>query len=107
MAQAVPHAGTAREAIMNDVEIRERQAAVTGDASGGAVATWREGHQQYRLLAMMVHGTAGALPEAWRSYGTVEKARIGAREMLRNQHVLQVAIVEDRPPLHFVEWVSR
>jgi hypothetical protein len=56
---------------------------------------------------MMVQGTAGALPEAWRSYGTVEKARIGAREMLRNQHVLQVAIVEDRPPLHFVEWVSR
>jgi hypothetical protein len=92
---------------MNDVEIRELHAAVTSDANRGAVATWREGLHRYRLLAMMVHGTAGALPEAWRSYGTVEKARIGAREMLHNQHVLQVAIIEDRPPLQFVEWVSR
>jgi hypothetical protein len=82
---------------MNDVEIRELHAAVTGDASGGAVATWREGHQQYRLLAMMVQGTAGALPEAWRSYPTVDTARSSAREMLDDERVLQVAIVEDRP----------
>jgi hypothetical protein len=55
----------------------------------------------------MEHGTTGALPEAWQSYGTVEKARIGAREMLHNQRVLQVAIIDDRPPLQFVEWVRR
>jgi len=50
---------------------------------------------------------AGALPEAWQCYGTVEAARIGAREMLDNPSVLQVAIIEDRPPLQFVEWVGR
>ena len=92
---------------MKNVGIRQLQVAGTSEAGRGAVITWSEAHHRYRLLAMMGHGTAGALPEAWRSYGTVEKARIGAREMLRNQHVLQVAIVEDRPPLHFVEWVSR
>ena len=38
---------------------------------------------------------------------TVEEARIGAREMLHNHRVLRVAIVEDRIPLQFVEWVGR
>jgi hypothetical protein len=33
--------------------------------------------------------------------------RIGAREMMHNQRVLWVAIVEDRIPLQFVEWVGR
>jgi hypothetical protein len=92
---------------MNNVEIRKLHAAVTSEASRSAVATWREAHHRYRLLAVMVHGTAGALPEAWQSYGTVEKARIGAREMLHNQRVMRVAIIEDRPPLQFVEWVGR
>jgi len=92
---------------MKNAEIRELHAAETSEARRSAVATWREAHHRYRLLAMMGHGTAGALPEAWQSYGTVEKARIAAREMLRNQHVLQVAIIEDRPPLQFVEWVGR
>jgi hypothetical protein len=55
----------------------------------------------------MVQGTAAALPEAWQSYGTVEDARSGAREMLHNHRVLRVAIVEDRIPLQFVEWVGR
>jgi hypothetical protein len=92
---------------MNNVEIRELQAAVTSEASRSAVATWSEAHHRYRLLAVMVHGTAGALPEAWQSYGTVEAARIGGREMLDHPCVLQVAIIEDRPPLEFVEWVGR
>ena len=38
---------------------------------------------------------------------TVEEVRIGAREMLHNHRVLRVAIVEDRIPLQFVEWVNR
>jgi hypothetical protein len=55
----------------------------------------------------MVQGTAAALPEAWQSYGTVGEAQIGAREMLHNHRVLRVAIVEDRIPPKFVEWVGR
>jgi hypothetical protein len=56
---------------------------------------------------MMVQGTASKLPEAWQSYRNVEEARMGAHAMLRNHRVLRVAIVEDRIPLQFVEWVSR
>jgi hypothetical protein len=93
---------------MKNAEIRELHAAVTSEASRSVVATtWREEHHRYRLLAMMVHGTAGALPEAWQSYPTVDTARSSAREMLDDERVLQVAIVEDRPPLQFVEWVGR
>jgi hypothetical protein len=55
----------------------------------------------------MVKGTAGRLPEAWQSYGTVEDARNGAREMLHNHRVLRVGIVDDRSPLQLVEWVDR
>ena len=62
---------------------------------------------RYRLLAMMAQGTASKLPEGWQSYQNVEEARIGAHAMLRNQRVLRVAIVEDRIPLQFVEWVRR
>lgn len=92
---------------MENTEIRELHPAGTREASRSAVATWKEACHRYRLLAVMEHGTTGALPEAWQSYGTVEKARIGAREMLHNQRVLQVAIIDDRPPLQFVEWVRR
>jgi hypothetical protein len=54
-----------------------------------------------------VNGTTGALPnEAWRSYRTIGEARLAAREMLRNRRVVQVAIVEDRPPLQFIEWAG-
>ena len=92
---------------MKNVDIRERHAARTSEASRSSVAAWREAHHRYRLLAMMVHGTSSALPEAWQSYGTIDTARRGAREMLNDPRVLQVAIIEDRPPLQFVEWVGR
>ncbi len=55
----------------------------------------------------MVQGTAAALPEAWQPYRTVGEAQTGAREMLHNHRVLRVAIVEDRIPPRFVEWVGR
>lgn len=64
-------------------------------------------HHPYRVLATMVQGTAATLPEGWRSYGSIEEARGSARAMLHNHRVLRVAIVEDRMPLQFVEWVSR
>jgi len=90
---------------MKSVAMRELHAAGTSEASRSAVAT--EAHHRFRLLAMMVHGKSSALSEAWQSYGTIDTARSGAREMLNDQRVLQVAIIEDRPQLQFVEWVGR
>jgi len=55
---------------------------------------------------MMAQGSAGAVPEAWRSYARIDDARASASEALRNPHVLRVAIVEDNNPLRFVEWVA-
>jgi hypothetical protein len=55
----------------------------------------------------MVKGAPGGLPEAWRSYRNVDEARLAARHMMQDQRVLEVAIVEDRPPLQFIEWVRR
>jgi hypothetical protein len=55
----------------------------------------------------MVQGTAATLPEAWQAYRNVDEARLAAREMMRNHRVLRVAIVKDRVPLQFVEWVGR
>ena len=72
-----------------------------------AVIERDEASRRYRLLATMVQGTAASLPQAWQPYRNLEEARIAAREMLHNHRVLRVAIVEDRIPLQFVEWVVR
>jgi hypothetical protein len=62
---------------------------------------------QFPLLATMVQGTAATLPEAWQSYRNVDEARLAAREMIQSRRVWRVAIVEDRMPMQFVEWVGR
>jgi hypothetical protein len=92
---------------MKTEEMREQHAEGTSKASRSAVTARQEAYRRFRLLATMVQGTAGALPEAWQSYRSVEEARIGAREMLHNHRVLRVAIVEDRIPMQFVEWIGR
>ena len=92
---------------MKNEEMRELHAAGTSEAGPTVVTARDEAYHRYRLLATMVQGTASALPEAWQSYRNVEDARIGAREMMHNHRVLRVAIVEDRIPLQFVEWVGR
>jgi hypothetical protein len=107
MPMAQPNAAPLVEKIMKTEDFLEPHPAGTSEAGRGAVTAREEAYHQYRLLATMVQGTAAALPEAWQSYRTVEEARIGAREMLHNHRVLRVAIVEDRIPLQFVEWVVR
>jgi hypothetical protein len=92
---------------LKNEEFREPHAADTSEAGAGAVRAPKEADHRYRLLATMVQGTAAALPEAWQSYRTVGEARLGAGEMLHNHRVLRVAIVEDRIPPQFVEWVGR
>ena len=79
---------------------------VEGTNKAGVIVRDNADHR-YRLLATMVQGTAAALPETWQTFRTVEDARIGAREMLHNHRVLRVAVVEDRIPLQFAEWVNR
>jgi hypothetical protein len=89
-------------------ELKALHPAVTVEPNWPAANGAEEaGHRRYRVLATMVQGTAATLPEAWRPYGSVEEARGSAREMLHNHRVLRVAIVEDRIPPQFVEWVSR
>ncbi len=92
---------------MKNEAFRGLHAAEASQAGPSAVIERDEAYHWYRLIAMMVQGTAAALPEAWQSYRNVEEARIGARAMLHNHRVLRVAIVEDRIPLQFVEWVDR
>ena len=92
---------------MKNEGFRETHAAEPGEAGGSAVPAPNEADHRYRILATMVQGTAAALAEAWQCYQTVGEARIGAREMLHNHRVLRIAIVEDRIPPQFVEWVGR
>lgn len=85
-----------------------RELPATGTSEAGAGDNARESaYHPFRLLASMAHGSAGALPEAWRSYRNVDEARRAARDMMRDDRVLRVAIIEDRPPLQFIEWVDR
>jgi hypothetical protein len=93
---------------MQNEKLRELHAPVTAHVGGATVEARAEAaHHQYRLIATMVQGTAATLPEAWQSYRSTDEARTGAREMLHNHRVLRVAIVEDRIPLQFVEWIGR
>ena len=92
---------------MKNEEFRELHVEGTSEAGRNAVIARDNAYHRYRLLATMVQGTAAALPETWQTFGTVEEARVGAREMLHNHRVLRVAVVEDRIPLQFVEWVGR
>ena len=92
---------------MNTGKMQEPLPEATPEAAGSAVITYETGSYRFRLLAMMVQGTAGALAQAWRSYLNVEEARRAARELIGDPRVSAIAIVEDRPPLRFVEWVER
>ena len=92
---------------MKNEELRELHVQGTSEAGESAVIARDNADHRYRLLATMMQGTAAALPETWQTFRTVEEARIGAREMLHNHRVLRVAVVKDRIPLQFAEWVNR
>ena len=61
----------------------------------------------FRLVATMRRGSSSGIPSAWARYATVEMARIGAAEMLREDRILRVMIVRDEIPQAFVEWQER
>jgi hypothetical protein len=82
-------------------------AEATSERSRDTGTAHAERSPQFRLVATMVQGTASALRQAWQPYRNVDEARRAAQEMMRNHRVLRVAIVEDRIPPQFVEWVGR
>jgi hypothetical protein len=66
-----------------------------------------ERHTAYRLRPIMRQGTASSIPETWLRFPTVAEARLAARQMYHDDHVLRVFVVLDGQPPQFVEWIER
>ena len=61
----------------------------------------------FRLVATMRRGSSSAMPQSWARYASVEAARTGAAELLREDRVLRVMIVRNEIPRSLVEWLER
>ena len=61
----------------------------------------------FRLVPTMRRGSASGLPSAWARYATIEAARVGGVELLREDRILRVMIVRNQIPQTFVEWLER
>jgi hypothetical protein len=55
----------------------------------------------------MRRGSATALPHASAHYPSIEAARLGAAELLREERILKIMIVRNEIPGGYVEWVDR
>ena len=69
----------------------------------------RNGYRQpgFRVQATVRRGSGSSLPGAGSRYLTLDDAREAARQMLRDERVVQVTVVADPVPPRFVEGVSR
>jgi hypothetical protein len=61
----------------------------------------------FKLVTTMRRGSASGMPQAWARYASVEAARLGAAELLKEDRVLRVMVVRDSIPSAFVEWQER
>jgi hypothetical protein len=61
----------------------------------------------FRLIPTMRRGSATALPHAVADYRSIEAARLGAAELLREDRILKVMIVRDDAPVGYVEYIDR
>ena len=61
----------------------------------------------FRLIATMRRGSSTSLPQASAHYGSIEAARLGAAELLREDRILKVMIVRNTVPGGYVEWIDR
>ena len=61
----------------------------------------------FGLIVTMRRGTSSGMPQAWARYPLIEDARIGARELLRDDRVLRVMVVRNEIPPAYVEWMER
>ena len=61
----------------------------------------------FKLVPTMRRGSSSGMPQAWARYATVEAARTGAAELLREDRVLRVMIVRNEIPQALVEWLEK
>ncbi len=61
----------------------------------------------FKLVTTMRRGSSSGMPQAWARYASVEAARVGAAELLREDRVLRVMVVRNDIPQVFVEWLER
>jgi hypothetical protein len=61
----------------------------------------------FRLVATMRRGSASGIAQAWARYASIEAARVGGAELLREDRILRVMIVRNESPQAFVEWLER
>jgi hypothetical protein len=61
----------------------------------------------FRLIATMRRGSSANIAAAWARYPTVDAARLGSAELLRDDRILRVMIAHNQTPPSFVEWVER
>lgn len=61
----------------------------------------------FRLVPTMRRGSATALPQASARYASIEAARLGAAELLREDRILKIMIVRNEFPGGYVEWIDR
>jgi hypothetical protein len=61
----------------------------------------------FRLVPTMRRGSATSLVQASVRYASMEAARLGAAELLREERVLKVMIVRSAIPGGYVEWIER
>jgi hypothetical protein len=61
----------------------------------------------FKLVTTMRRGSSSGMPQAWARYASVEAARAGGAELLREDRVLRVMIVRNEIPQAFVEWLDR
>ena len=61
----------------------------------------------FRLVTTMRRGSSSGMPQAWARYSSIEAARAGAAELLREDRIVRVMIVRNEIPQTFVEWQDR
>ncbi len=61
----------------------------------------------FRLITTMRRGSASGMIPAWTRYPSLDAARAGAADLLREERVLRVMIVRNEIPQAFVEWLER
>jgi hypothetical protein len=61
----------------------------------------------FRLIPTMRRGSATALPQTSVDYLSIEAARAGAAELLREDRVLKIMVVLNKIPGGYVEWIDR
>lgn len=61
----------------------------------------------FRLIPTMRRGSATALSPAAALYPSIEAARLGAAELLREERILRIMIVHNELLGGYVEWIDR